>query len=321
MRKFWTFSLLLSALMQVAAAQTGGTRVKELASFPTHKVSQSLISPDGSLIATGSKDEFALWESASGKKIRSIPLAPRINAMDFSHRGGKLALGYDNGDIKVVDARTGAAIASAHATESVDVIAFSPDDLKIGLGTDHAFGIWVLAQAKVQMLGRPDFGDLSDIRFSADGSIMACSGLDTNVYLVDANTMKLKKKIMDLQLPTYSMAFSADGSRLFLAGASGKVAVVSARTWMVEREYAALPGITERMVVSDDGKHLAMLQADPRSFEMPSMVTISDISGPQSKELMKETRVPGMYMRFRPSGEFLFTRWSEGALHLYSFGP
>jgi WD40 repeat protein len=321
MRKFLTFFVVLLSLVAAAFAEPGGAHIKELASFPTDKVFQSLISPDGSLIAVASKSEFAIWDRYSGKKIRVIPSTPRVNAVEFSRQGGKLALGYDNGDIKIVDARTGAAIASTHATESVDVIAFSPDDTKMGVGTHHAFAIWALTGVGMQVVGKPDFGECSDIRFSPDGNVMACSAFDANVYLVDANTMKLKNKLTDLQLPTYSMAFSADGSRLFLAGGSGKAAVVNARTWTVEKEYDALPGITERMAVSDDGKRLAMLQADQRNFDMPSIVTLSDISGPKPKDLMKETRVPGMYMRFTPSGEFLFTRWSDGALHLYSYQP
>lgn len=319
MRKLWRSYLLLVALAQVAAAQAG---VKEVASFPSDKVFQSLISRDGALIAAGTKENLVLWDRASGKKVRAIPVSKvGINAIDFSHHGGKLALAYDDGNIKVEDARTGAAIASSHASDAAGAISFSPDDGKIGIGTEHGYGIWTITQPNVQMLGKSDFGGVFDVRFSPDGSILACSAGDANVYIVDTNTMKLRKKITDLQLPTYSMAFPANGKQLFLAGGSGKAAVINARDWTIEREYPALPGITERVAISDDGKHLGMLQADQRNFDTPLIVTVSDLSGPQPKELMKEKRVPGMSIVFSPSGEFLFTRWSDGALHLYSYQP
>ncbi len=71
-----------------------------------HRCSCAAYSPDGKIIATADSDEVNLWDVATSKKIRRLPLEDRRSAVGliFSHDGKKLAaIGWGGASVHVWD--------------------------------------------------------------------------------------------------------------------------------------------------------------------------------------------------------------------------
>src|SRR5262245_1304125 len=74
-----------------------------------HRCSHAAYSPDGKIIATADSDEVNLWDVATSKKIRRLPLQNHWSAVGliFSHDGKKLAvIGWGGTSVRLWDLGT-----------------------------------------------------------------------------------------------------------------------------------------------------------------------------------------------------------------------
>jgi WD40 repeat protein len=107
---------------------------------------------DSSLLASGSKDRTAgLWDSASGRLLKTFEVAGPVQSVAFSANGRQLAVGFwgkkDPGGIQVLDVRTRRVLVSAEDdVGQINSLAFFEHDGKqylAGCG-DSGFSTWIL---------------------------------------------------------------------------------------------------------------------------------------------------------------------------------
>ncbi|MGH3475349.1 MAG: hypothetical protein ACRDQD_00775 [Nocardioidaceae bacterium] len=201
-------------------------------------------SPDGTLVATGSRNgEVALWNVATREREGApLRLGQQSRIPAFSHDGRLLVTTAGRyGDTSPVD-----------TAESVQV--------------------WDVATR--QPLGLPLAGHTASVNaaaFSPDGRILATGGNDNTVVLHDAATGTTLGSPLPTASGVYMVEFSPDGRRLGVGTQAGNSLIFDVATG---KELASLPGtgVLSRLVFSPDGTRVATLTDtsqvwDAKTFE------------------------------------------------------
>src|SRR5262249_27685538 len=87
-------------------------------------------SPDSSRLVSARQDRLQVWEVATGRRLKEIPVpAPNILAVEFRPDGARLAALDGSGGATVFDATTGAVVARVRLAAGHDTkaLAYSPD--------------------------------------------------------------------------------------------------------------------------------------------------------------------------------------------------
>ncbi|HBO46371.1 MAG TPA: hypothetical protein DD670_21075, partial [Planctomycetaceae bacterium] len=192
-------------------------------------VSAVAFSPDGTFLATGSKDKTVrLWETATGRMIwaKREHLA-EVNSVAFSPDGKTLASAGDDRTIRLWNVETGEAIRTlaGHAA-GIRAISFDPEGRLASAGHDRTIRVWDVASGEtVQQWDAPG-ESIMTLAFSPDGKWLATAGLDRLIRLWDAATGRLTRTLEGHGGAVRSLAFAGDGDgtggRLVSGGEDGK---------------------------------------------------------------------------------------------------
>ena len=205
-------------------------------------------SPDGEALATTAyawDASIDLWDVATGRRSATLTGASRGRVLAFSPDGRTLAQGVYGGEVRLLDAATGAAIGSLgpmRTIQSEDYVpnitsaAFSPDGKTLAAGTDEdVVYLWDMeSRARIGSL----LGDVDRIQIGPDGHrTIAVTSL---LFSPDGRTLAAgssqgRVRLWDLAEGTYTAAsasghenvvqalsFSSDGATL-ASGSSNRV--------------------------------------------------------------------------------------------------
>jgi WD40 repeat protein len=198
----------------------------------TDPVRTVAISPDGTVIASGSRNNMIiLWDAATGQPALA-PLSGHtgsINSLAFSPDGRTLVSGSADGTLRLWNTATGEPIGEpleGHA-DAVWGVAFSPDGALIASGSaDMTVRLWDAATGEA--VGQPLEGHTDivfAVAFSPDGERVASGSGDATVRLWDAATGEaVGEPLMGHTNYVLALAFNARGL-LVSAGADNMIFV------------------------------------------------------------------------------------------------
>jgi YD repeat-containing protein len=265
-------------------------------------------SPDGRWLAAACAEGIRVWDAATYRELRTLPVlpagpaAPRVIALAFAPNGRLAAATQGTeGAVSVWDAAGGEQLLrfKGHG-EFVHALAFRPDGRQLAVvshGRDQPQGqlnTWDAATGEDLLTVKTRDGFTSGLAYSPDGRLLATTDPGA-VRLRDAATGKEVRSFGD---NAEAVAFSPDGRRL----AAGGVAHVRVRDLADGKEVydcQAQGGTAENLAFSPDGRWLAATGLDPTSG-------VWDMTTGRERPAAEAPAQPGdVGVAFSPDGQWL----------------
>jgi hypothetical protein len=221
-------------------------------------------SPDGSRIASGSKDKtIKVWDSETGKQMLTLKGHGEVESVVFSPDGKRIVSGSLDKTLKVWDAETGQEMLTLKGHLSfVRSVAFSPDGKRIASGDRYGrVKVWDAETGQEIRTLKGHRHDAWSVAFSPDGKRIVSGSNDTTVKVWDAETGQEIRTLHGGD-HVYSAAFSPDGTRIVSAGWDKLIKVWDAETG---QEMLTLKGHlsgVRSVAFSLDGKRIASGSGD-----------------------------------------------------------
>ncbi|MGW0829600.1 WD40 repeat domain-containing protein [Streptomyces prunicolor] len=284
------------------------------------EVNAVAFSPDGALLATGSKDRTVrLWTMATRTQLHK-PLTDhtgKVFAVAFSPDGTLLATAGDDSDIRLWDPATGNPtdiLFTGHGGATL-TMAFSPDGTLLATGSkDRTVRLWTMATRT--QLHKPltdHTGKVFAVAFSPDGTLLATAGDDSDVRLWDPATGNPVGTLFTGRGgATLTMAFSPDGALLATGSYDGRVRLsdMAARA-RIDESLSSPDGAIEAVAFSPDGSLLATGSSSGR-VRLWDMVSRKRINEPVTEHAGRVNAVA-----FSPDGAFLATASRDRSVQLH----
>jgi hypothetical protein len=238
---------------------SGGNRLNydtvklERTIFASDEVKAVAVSPDGTLVAGGSKDGvIKVWEASTGLEKQRMPRASDVNSLSeitslaFSADGKMLASGRADTNVVIWDPQTGERLNTCRGhLQRVNAVAFSSAGVLASGGDDAFVRLWdakaSCTQSKPALsLDQP----VKAVAFSSDGTIVAGGGgsQDGRLRMWDVASGSFKSPELTRGGIITSLCFSSDG-KVAAGAADGTVAVWNVQT----RELRTLRGHTAQV--------------------------------------------------------------------------
>jgi WD40 repeat protein len=287
----------------------------------TSEVESMAFSPDGQILASGSRDgTIIFWDIASGQ-TRDDPLeghTGKVWSVVFSPDGATLASGSDDETIALWDVATRQQIGKpleGH-TDGVRSVAFSPDGQTLASGSDDGTIIfWDIVSGQTRddpLKGHTD--RVWSVAFSPDGQTLASGSRDGTIILWNVATGgQIGDPLEDHTDGVWSVTFSPDGQTL----ASGSWDNTIIRWEVTTRRQIGDPlqGHTawvRSVAFSPDGQTLASSSADS------TIIRWDVATGRQIGEPLEGHTSDVVSVVFSPDGQTLASSSANGTIILWN---
>ncbi|MBO0699465.1 MAG: sigma-70 family RNA polymerase sigma factor [Zavarzinella sp.] len=213
------------------------------------------LSPDGKTVAYGSTlgrldaldraGEIVLWNQTTGKELRRLSAPPaQPSGAQWSKDGSRLA-SFTEQRVCVFDVKTGKLLGPnipGH-DRGIRAIAFAPDGRVFTCGYDRTVRAWDPATGKPGLTLLMDTGNVLGLAVSADGSLVAASGLRNDFPVWDAKTGKEVFRLRGHGETggVRKLRFSADDQTLLSWGDDWYLRAFDTLTGKLKSEHSFIP--------------------------------------------------------------------------------
>lgn len=264
-------------------------------------------SPDGSLLATGSKDKtLRLIKTENGKEEFLIKHDDELNSVAFSPDGRFLATGCKDKTVRLIDIASRREIFRLAHDGEVRKVIFSPDGRLLATASlDHTARIIDVSTGRE--LRQIKHGDeVRHIAFSPDGRLLATASKDRKARIIDTSTGEELRHILH-GAEVNNVTFSFDGRFLATASKDNTARLVDSATGRELRQIEH-NDIVRSVAVSPDGLWLAT-----GSYDKTARVT--EIG--TGKEVTQIQHKDGVFaVSFSPDGRLLAISSLDGTARL-----
>jgi WD40 repeat protein len=254
-----------------------------------------------------------------------------INDLAFSPDGKLLATGSRDRTVKVWDLENGHELLSyTEHTASVRAVAFSPDGTKIAsAGAESDIHIWEPRSGKKLKVLKGEGSYVTDLVFAREGKYLFASqagdsGKKATLTAYDVDSGAVKRSIADFPLLVHSVAFNHDGSILGVGVGDGMM-----RMWEYPKmvdipthpefwSLQDLTGATYQFLFSPDNRTMVRIGADGVKFY--AMVLPGSPGGATTpRKTIMGLMAPHHYScaAFSKDSKTLFTGATDGVIRIF----
>jgi len=247
------------------------------------EVKSVAISPDGTLIASGSLDKIIkLWLIDTGELLHTIAgHSSAVLSLAFSPNGQTLAsasnMEFQGATIKLWNVSTGklqTTLGNSLLALRTSCLAFSPDGLTLASGhLDAKIRLWNLGNCQIRGTLKSHGWDVNSLAFSRDGKILVSGGLDGAIKIWNWHKEELlntlNRPAPSELIPSlvswfdssvsgiWSVAISPDGKTIASGGSDQPINLWDADTGKLLRILTEHSDSVYTVAFSPDGKILA----------------------------------------------------------------
>jgi WD40 repeat protein len=194
-------------------------------------------SPDGDRIMTGDQEITAVkvWDVSiiGDAEWANVPTDPvELSGVAFTSDGAGLVASDGDGALAVWDAATGErsrTIGRQRVPSPVFAVDVSSDGM-LAATTSAVVKVWDLATGEYEF-SAPSIGSVTDVDWSADGSLVATGNIDGLIRIIDRSGTEVSALREEQAARLSALRFSPDGRLL-------------AAAWLPFAEQAGEPGVT-----------------------------------------------------------------------------
>jgi serine/threonine protein kinase len=155
----------------------------------THRVQALAWSPDGTYVASASRDKTVqVWQAATGKLICSLQgHTEQVQAVTWSPGGRYLASAGDDGTVRIWEVPAGRGIYTyGSGAPIVHALAWSPSGKHIASDSAKLVEVWNALTGELSLTYRGHLYGVNALAWSPDGTSLASSSNDQTVQVWDA---------------------------------------------------------------------------------------------------------------------------------------